>query len=208
MNGKEVANWIELFTALSALSGQEISLALTHSDPAERKARIGALTPSVFDPEDYRFVLFSGPREFTILMSKTVKKNPLAAILWGFRETWDFIAMTYATLADTFRGTISYKEFSGPVGIGSIAIQAGREGIAYLIYFMGIISVSLAVLNFLPLPVVDGGYAVFLLIEKIRGKPLPMKVQNTIAMVGWALLISFFVLLTWNDITRILSGLW
>jgi len=208
VNGKEVANWIELFTALSALRGQEIPIALTLSDPTERKARIGALTPSVFDPEDYRFVLFSGPREFTILMSKTVKKNPLAAILWGFRETWDFIAMTYATLADTIRGTISYKEFSGPVGIGSIAIQAGREGIAYLIYFMGIISVSLAVLNFLPLPVVDGGYAVFLLIEKIRGKPLPMKFQNTIAMVGWALLISFFILLTWNDITRILSGLW
>jgi regulator of sigma E protease len=208
VNGKEVANWIELFRALSALRGEEISIAYTHSDPTERKARIGALTPSVFDPEDYRFVLFSGPREFTILMSKTVKKNPLAAVLWGFRETWDFIAMTYATLADTFRGTISYKEFSGPVGIGSIAIQAGREGVTDFIYFMAVISVSLAVLNFLPLPVVDGGYAVFLLIEKIRGRPLPLKVQNTITMVGWALLISFFVLLTWNDIMRILSGLW
>ena len=157
---------------------------------------------------DYRFVLFSGPREFTILMSKTVKKNPLAAILWGFRETWDFIAMTYATLAGSFRGTISYKQFSGPVGIGSMAIQAGRAGVTDFIYFMAIVSVSLAVLNFLPLPVVDGGYVVFLLIEKIRGKPLPFKVQNTIVMVGWALLISFFVLLTWNDIMRILSGLW
>ena len=66
----------------------------------------------------------------------------------------------------------------------------------------------LAVLNFLPLPVVDGGYAVFLLIEKVRGKPLSLKLQNTIAMAGWALSIGFFVLLTWNDITQILSGLW
>jgi regulator of sigma E protease len=208
VNGKEVATWIELFTALSALRGQEISIAFTHSDPTEREARIGALTSSVFDPRDYRFVLFSGPRGFTILMGKAVKRNPAAAVLWGFRETWDFIAMTSATLADTFRGTISYKEFSGPVGIGSMAIQAGREGIIYFIYFMAVISVSLAVLNFLPLPVVDGGYAVFLLIEKVRGKPLPLKVQNIIAMVGWVLLISFFVLLTWNDIRRILSGLW
>jgi regulator of sigma E protease len=202
-------NWIELFTALKALRGREISMAFGPSGRPERKtAQIGALTASGFDPEDYRFVLFPGPREFTILMGKAVKKNPLAAVLWGFRETWDFIAMTYATLADTFRGTISYKEFSGPVGIGSVAIQAGREGIIYFIYFMAVVSVSLAVLNFLPVPVVDGGYAVFLLIEKVRGKPLPLKVQNTIAIAGWVLLISFFVLLTWNDIMRILRGRW
>ena len=208
VNGKQAGNWIELFTALNELHGQQISLSFANSESAEKKARIGALTPAVFDAQDYRSVLFPGPREFTILMGKAVKKNPVAAILWGFRETWDFIAMTYATLADAFRGTISYKEFSGPVGIGSVAIQAGREGITYFIYFMAVVSVSLAVLNFLPLPVVDGGYVVFLLIEKVRGKPLPLKVQNTIAMAGWALLIAFFVLLTWNDIMRILSGLW
>ena len=208
VNGKQAGNWIELFNALNALHGQEISISVAHSDAAEKKVRLGALTPAVFDPEDYRFVLFPGPRGFTILMGKAVKKNPVAAVLWGFRETWDFIVMTYATLAGAFRGTISYKEFSGPVGIGSVAIQAGREGITYFIYFMAVVSVSLAVLNFLPLPVVDGGYVVYLLIEKVRGKPLPLKVQNTIAMVGWALLIAFFVLLTWNDIMRILSGLW
>ncbi|MFN2149601.1 MAG: site-2 protease family protein [Anaerolineales bacterium] len=116
--------------------------------------------------------------------------------------------MTYASLAGTLRGTISYKELSGPVGIGSMAIQAGRAGIIDFIYFLGIVSVSLAVVNFLPLPVVDGGYAVFLRIEMIREKPLSLNVQGTITMVGWAFLISFFVLLTWNDIMRILSGLW
>jgi regulator of sigma E protease len=209
VSGGPAENWIELFTALKASRGREISIAFGPSGRSDKKtAQIGALTASAFDPEDYRFVLFPGPRDFTILMGKAVKKNPLAAVLWGFRETWDFIAMTYATLADTFRGTISYKEFSGPVGIGSVAIQAGREGIIYFIYFMAVVSVSLAVLNFLPLPVVDGGYAVFLLIEKVRGKPLSLKVQNAIAIAGWVLLISFFVLLTWNDIMRILSSRW
>jgi len=209
VSGGPAENWIELFTALKASRGREISIAFGPGGRSDKKtAQIGALTASAFDSEDYRFVLFPGPREFTILMGKAVKKNPLAAVLWGFRETLDFIAMTYATLADTFRGTISYKEFSGPVGIGSVAIQAGREGIIYFIYFMAVVSVSLAVLNFLPLPVVDGGYAVFLLIEKVRGKPLPLKVQNAIAIAGWVLLISFFVLLTWNDIMRILSSRW
>lgn len=208
VNNAKVSNWIELFNALKGLQGRELTISVEPSHSAEKTARVGTLSPSVFDPQDYRFVLFPGPREFTILMGKTMKKNPFAAVLWGFRETWNFIAMTYASLAGTFRGTISYKEFSGPVGIGSMAIQAGRAGIIDFIYFMAIVSVSLAVLNFLPLPVVDGGYVVFLLIEKVRGKPLSLKVQNTIVMVGWAFLISFFVLLTWNDIMRILSGLW
>ncbi len=208
VNDGKVANWVELFSALKALQNKEVSLFFKRADLAEGKARIGALAPSLFNPDDYRFVLFPGPREFSILMGKEVKKNPVSAVVWGFHETWDFIVMTYATLADTFRGTVSYKEFSGPVGIGSIAIQAGRQGITDFIYFMAIISVSLAVLNFLPLPVVDGGLAVFLLIEKVRGKPLPLTVQNNITMVGWALLITFFVLLTWNDIMRILSNLW
>jgi regulator of sigma E protease len=208
VNGKDVGNWIQLFTALKAMQNQEVSLSFKRGKLAEREARIGPLTPSVFAPGDYRFILFPGPRGFTLLMGKEVKKNPVAAVPWGLRETWDFIAMTYAMLVDTLRGTVSYKEFSGPVGIGSIAIQAGRQGITDFIYFMAIISVSLAVLNFLPLPVVDGGYAVFLLIEKVRGKPLSLRVQNSIAMVGWVLLISFFVLLTWNDIMKILSGLW
>jgi regulator of sigma E protease len=208
VNGTKVGNWIELFNALKALQNQEVFLSFKHGDPAETKARMGRLVPSVFQPEDYHFVLFSGPRGFTILMGKEVKKNPASAVPWGFHETWDFIAMTYATLVDAFRGTVSYKEFSGPVGIGSMAIQAGRQGVTDFIYFMAIISVSLAVLNFLPLPVVDGGYAVFLLIEKVRGKPLPLKVQNAIAMAGWALLILFFVLITWNDIMRILNSLW
>jgi regulator of sigma E protease len=208
VNGTKVGNWIELFNALKALQNQEVFLSFKHGDPAETKARMGPLIPSLFQPEDYHFVLFPGPRGFTILMGKEVKKNPAAAVPWGFHETWDFIAMTYATLVDAFRGTVSYKEFSGPVGIGSMAIQAGRQGVTDFIYFMAIISVSLAVLNFLPLPVVDGGYAVFLLIEKVRGKPLPSKVQNAIAMAGWALLILFFVLITWNDIRRILNSFW
>jgi regulator of sigma E protease len=71
-----------------------------------------------------------------------------------------------------------------------------------------VISVSLAVLNFLPIPVVDGGHAVFLLIEKILGRPVPLRIQNAVATVGWVLMIALFLALTWNDIQRILSNLW
>jgi regulator of sigma E protease len=208
VNGREIGNWIEFFEALKASRDQEVVVSWKQDGSSEKKAGLGALTPLVFSPEDYHFVLFPGPRGFMPLMGEEVKKNPAAAVLWGFHETWDFIVMSYATLISYFRGTVSSKEFSGPVGIGSIAIQAGRQGIVYFIYFMAVISVSLAVLNFLPIPVVDGGHAVFLLIEKILGRPVPLRIQNAVATVGWVLMIALFLALTWNDIQRILSNLW
>ena len=208
VNENKVGYWNDLYEALKGLDGQEILISSKRSGSVETEARLGVLTPSVFSAGDYRYLLFPGPRGFTILMGDEVKKNPAAALLWGFRETWDFIKMTYATLVSYFRGTVSSSEFSGPVGIGSIAIQAGREGVVPFIYFMAVISVSIAVLNFLPIPVVDGGHAVFLLIEKILGRPVPLKIQNAVTMVGWALMILLFVALTWNDIQRILSNAW
>jgi regulator of sigma E protease len=207
-SGRGIGNWIEFFEALKASNGQDVVVSWKKDGSWEKGASLGALTPLVFSPDDYHFVLFPGPRGFMPLMTEQVKRNPAAAVVWGFHETWDFIVMSYATLISYFRGTVSSKEFSGPVGIGSIAIQAGRQGIVYFIYFMAVISVSLAVLNFLPIPVVDGGHAVFLLIEKILGRPVPLRIQNAVATVGWVLMIALFLTLTWNDIQRILSKMW
>jgi regulator of sigma E protease len=208
VNGRQVANWIDLFQALKDAQGKSVTLTYRRAGRAQGTAETAVFTDTAFDAGDYRYVLFSGPRGFTLLMGGKVKKNPVAAIGWGARETWDFIAMTYASLAGFFKGTVSYKEFSGPVGIGTIAIQAGREGITAFMYFMAMISVSLAVLNFLPFPVVDGGHAVFLIIEKIRGRPLPLKVQNHMARIGWAVLLYIMIALTWNDLSKILQNLW
>jgi regulator of sigma E protease len=94
------------------------------------------------------------------------------------------------------------------VGIGSLAIQAGRKGFMHFVYLMALISVSLAVINFLPFPVLDGGHAAFLIIEKIRGKPVPAKIMNITQLIGLAALLFVFVALTWTDIVRILKGLW
>ena len=209
VNEREVENWIDFYNALRALQGEEAVVRFS-DDPVlgtEKLARLGIVTDKVFHPDDYRFVLFPGPMGFTLLMGEEVKMNPPAAVIWGFQETLNFITMTYATLVSYFRGTVSAEEFRGPVGIGSIAIQAGREGVVTFIYFLAVISVSLAVINFLPIPVVDGGHAVFLLIEKIMGRPVPLKIQNVITMLGWALILFVFIALTWNDIVRILRNL-
>jgi len=206
VGGSETGSWIGLYEALKSHVDRETLISFQPDGASARSIHLDVLTPDLFRTEDYQYILFTGTHGFTILMGEEVKKNPLAAVIWGLHETYDFMAMTYATLIGYFRGTVSSKEFAGPIGIGSIAIQAGREGLVYFLYFLAIISVSLAVVNFLPLPVVDGGYVVFLLIEKILGKPVPSKIQNSVVMAGWILMILVFFALTWNDISRIMGN--
>jgi len=208
VNGKRISTWLEFFDALKDNQGRELTIVYQRSGLPGQTAHFGILTRKIFNPEDYYQMLFPGPRGFTVLMGEKVRKGPISAIVWGARETWDFIVMTYASLTGFFKGTVSYKEFSGPVGIGSMAVQVGREGFVEFMYFMAIISISLAVLNFLPFPVVDGGIAVLLLIEKIRGKPLSVEVRNSLTMIGWMILLFIFFALTWHDIAEILRNLW
>jgi regulator of sigma E protease len=132
--------------------------------------------------------------------------NPFAAAAMGFDKTWLFLNQTYLTLLRLIEGSISPRHMSGPVGIGHIGTKMAEQGITYLLYFMGLISVNLAVINFLPLPIVDGGLFIMLCIEKLRGKPLPMRLQTAITMAGLALLASVFLFVTYNDIARIING--
>ena len=81
-------------------------------------------------------------------------------------------------------------------------MKVARKGPMRLAYLIALISVALAVFNFLPLPVLDGGHAVLLICEKVRGKPLPLKLVNIIQMVGLGLILCLLVLTFWQDIAR------
>ncbi len=207
INGQLVETWIDVYHQLKALAGQTVSITYRRGS-ATATAEIGRLNREAFDPADYTFSVFPGTRPFRLLMVTVRKRNPLAAIGWGLRETGDFIITTYATLRGWLSREVSGKAFHGPVGIGGLAIRVGRQSFIRLVYLMAIIGVSIAVINFLPLPVLDGGLVVLVLIEKIRGRPLPLKVQAAIQIVGLVLIIGVFVALTWNDITRWIQQSW
>jgi len=203
---RPVETWADMIADLKEFQGRNVTITYSRGSVVN-EAEIGKLTKDIFDGNDYRVVLFSaGPRPFEPLLGPVVRKGPLAAMTWGAGETWLLILRTYATLRSLMNRTISHKEVIGPIGMGGMAIQVGRESIVHLIYFMAIISVSLAVINFLPIPVVDGGHAVFLIVEKIRGKPVPVKIMNIVQVAGLALLLFVFVAVTWQDISRLISN--
>ncbi|MGB7158983.1 MAG: site-2 protease family protein [Tepidisphaeraceae bacterium] len=130
--------------------------------------------------------------------------NAFTAAGWGVTETRDFVLQFYLTLQRMFQGSVSYKNMMGPVGIFDAGRKFAYQGNDWLIWFLAMISANLAVVNFLPIPIVDGGLFTFLIIEKIQGRPLSAKTQSIAQVVGLAVLLSVFLLVTYQDIARFL----
>ncbi|MDQ3439783.1 MAG: site-2 protease family protein [Planctomycetota bacterium] len=128
--------------------------------------------------------------------------SPLVAAGWGVTETNDFVMQFYLTLKRMFQGSVSYKNMMGPVGIFDAGRKFAYKGNDWLIWFLAMISANLAVVNFLPIPIVDGGLFTFLIIEKIQGRPLSAKTQSIAQVVGLAVILSVFLLVTYQDIAR------
>ena len=101
-----------------------------------------------------------------------------------------------------FQGRVSPTNLMGPVGISTPARSIAYKGNDWLIWFLAMISANLAVVNFLPIPIVDGGLFMFLILEKIMGSPLSPRAQSIAQVVGLALILSVFLFVTYQDITR------
>jgi regulator of sigma E protease len=129
--------------------------------------------------------------------------NPIEAIGMGYKKTIMFITQTYLTLRRLVGRDVSPKSLIGPVGILAASYTAVAERpFIYYVYFLGLISACIAVVNFLPLPPLDGGLVVLLLIEKIKGSALSEKTQGIIAYAGWVFIGGFFLYVTFNDVVR------
>lgn len=125
----------------------------------------------------------------------------------GLRLDWTVTKGTvvglYTLIADGVRGKGDMSSVSGPVGMVGIVGDAYKFGFAYLLSFAALISVNLAVVNFIPFPALDGGRLLFLLIEKIKGSPMNPKIANTMNAIGFAILIILMLLVTFSDITKL-----
>jgi regulator of sigma E protease len=125
------------------------------------------------------------------------------AIRLGFRQTRNSVVEVYFTIKGLASGRISKKALGGPITIAQVAFIFSERGVPDLILFLAILSVNLAVLNFLPIPVLDGGHFVFLCWEGIRGKPPSERVVIAANYVGLAMVLSLMVWVMWLDISRL-----
>ena len=129
--------------------------------------------------------------------------TPLAAIDRGIAESRRVMMQTYLTFLRLFQGSVQVTHLKGPVGIAHLGTQIASQGLIWVLFFMALISINLAVINFLPLPIVDGGQFLMLCYEGLRGRPVPIVIQNVATMAGLLLIGFVFLYVTFNDIKTI-----
>ncbi|TFG64914.1 MAG: RIP metalloprotease RseP, partial [Gemmatimonadales bacterium] len=129
----------------------------------------------------------------------------VAAVGEGFRQTGYWAAEIGRFLGRIFSGRNSASELGGPIAIGQLSGQFARAGLIPFLAFMGIISVNLAVLNLLPIPVLDGGHLVFLTVEGLRGRAVSVENRIRLTQVGMLLVLGLMVVAFANDIMRLVN---
>ena len=129
-------------------------------------------------------------------------RNFFQALSIATYETYNLSIKTLQLIGKMISGNLGTENLSGPIGIAEMAGNYAQAGIAPFIYLMGLLSISLAVLNLLPIPVLDGGQLTLLGVEAVRGKPLPEKVENIIYTGGAALVIMLMIFAVFNDVAR------
>ncbi|MBC3363404.1 RIP metalloprotease RseP [Pseudomonas sp. SWRI154] len=141
--------------------------------------------------------------EWPAEMIREVSFGPVAAIGEGARRTWTMSVLTLDSLKKMLFGELSVKNLSGPITIAKVAGASAQSGVADFLNFLAYLSISLGVLNLLPIPVLDGGHLLFYLIEWARGRPLSDRVQGWGIQIGISLVVGVMLLALVNDLGRL-----
>lgn len=200
VDGTPVASFYDVVREINRYPGERITIEWRLDDETAGNIALNVAAGGDFITVESTFV----DRIPFDRLEKTFKASgPVDAVLMGYRKTVMFIAQTYVTLKRLAGGLVSPKNLMGPLGIISISYKiVAYQPFVYYVYFLGLISAVIAVFNFLPLPPLDGGLVVLLVVEKIRGAAFSERVQGIIAYTGWILIMGLFLYVTFNDIVR------
>jgi regulator of sigma E protease len=135
----------------------------------------------------------------------TVRKGPIEGLVAGATRTWDVSALTLRMLGRMLIGEASLKNLSGPITIADVAGQSAERGLAYYLSFLALVSISLGVLNLLPLPMLDGGHLMYYLFEGVTGRPVSEVWLRWLQRGGAFVLLLLMSLALSNDVARLLG---
>jgi regulator of sigma E protease len=131
------------------------------------------------------------------------KLNLVQAARESLRQTYSIVELMVLIVVKLLTGDISIDTVGGPIMIAQMAGDQAKAGISSLFQFIAVISVNLAIINLLPIPVLDGGHLLFFAIEALKGRPVNLKVREIAQQVGMVILIMLMILVFYNDITRL-----
>ncbi len=206
VDGRAVANAADFVAMVSGAPGRDVRLEVERG--GERRELLAAV-PRVLDHGvtvgRLGITLTEGPRTWPPGLILTRRAGVLEALADGVGKTWEMSAVTIQMLARIVTGQVSVKNISGPISIAEFAGISAFLGVGAFLGFLAIISVSLGVLNLLPVPLLDGGQVLYQLVEAVKGSPLSERAQVFGQQIGIALLVLLMSLAFYNDISRHLN---
>ncbi|MFC4487373.1 RIP metalloprotease RseP [Tepidiphilus baoligensis] len=205
IEGKEIADWRELVEIVRAHPGETLRFTLEYdgvvterevfAEPTDdgQGGTIGRIGVAVRPPSDETFLV-------------SVRYPPIQAAGMALRQTWEVSTMTLRLFGRMLLGEASLKNLSGPLTIADYAGQTARMGLEHYLRFVALVSISLGVLNLLPVPILDGGHLLYYSLEAVRGRPLSERAMEIGQQIGLALLLTLMAIALFNDVSRIWSS--
>ncbi len=207
IDSQEINTWEDMQSYILSSKGQALNFVIERNSqqipiiitPQEKQVK------NIFDQEERVRIIGIEP-------TRKISKEEMVFIKYGigesFAKAFDQIAMittlTFKSLYHVMIGAIPVREaLAGPVRIFDVVKDAAMMGITHLIYIMGVISASLAIFNLFPVPVLDGGHLFLFALEKIRGNPLPLKVEERLTRMGFSLLMCLMIFVLYNDLVQV-----
>jgi regulator of sigma E protease len=206
MDGSELVNSAQFINLVNASPGRDITLGIGRNGES---LQLSANIPQVLEQGRtigrLGITLQESNRSYPPGLVETRRSGPLEAVQSGVQKTWEMSTMTVEMLWRIVTGQVSPKNISGVVSIAEFAGISASLGFTAYISFLAIISVSLGVLNLMPVPLLDGGQIVYQAVEAVKGSPLSERAQLFGQQVGIALLVVLMSLAFYNDISRHLN---
>ncbi len=209
VNGEVTSDWYEVVKKLNKYIDGEIKLTILRNHNTlnvtiphavmsdDSKRRIIGIEPSEASLNDRKF------RDQYIVFNHSY--GFFQAFGQALKETWRMTSVSIEIMGKIITGKASLKNLSGPITIAQVANDSATRGVAWFLGFLGLVSLSLGIINLLPIPMLDGGQLLFLLFEKIKGSPLSEEFQLKGQTVGIIFLLCFMSIAFYNDILRLIS---
>ncbi|WP_137974329.1 RIP metalloprotease RseP [Pseudomonas sp. F(2018)] len=202
LSGDALASPDQVVKLAKSLSGKSVILIYVREGVEERVELSIPSDPELVKKAGYLgAVISTGPWPADML--REVSFGPLDAVSESLRRTWSMTALTLDSLKKMLFGELSVKNLSGPITIAKVAGASAQSGVADFLNFLAYLSISLGVLNLLPIPVLDGGHLLFYLVEWARGRPLSERVQGWGIQIGISLVLGVMLLALVNDLSRL-----
>ena len=207
INGIPIVNWQQMQSLISSSGGAELTLTV------ERDAKMleVRLTPKQVETKDHlgrvekRYLIGITNQQIEIPEADLVTKrlDPIEAAVKSLEQSYSIVVLMIRSVVKMIDGSIPKDSLGGPIMIAKMAGDQAKLGLDKLIRFIAFISINLAIINLLPIPVLDGGHLLFFMIEAIKGRPVSIKVREVAQQIGLFILLLLIILVFYNDISKL-----